>query len=433
MKILSFNKCEIFAYCSIIAFVCFLLCSDTLNAETGNGYDSYSAAVQQVKTGNYSDAIKFINEAVNSEPSNHSYIAYKGYILRNTGDFENALSSINKAIQLNPGTGWYYVEGVVSSYAIHDLALTKIYCKKALAFGEETLGSSNYEYVKGILENLKTAEYTLNFKFRPDNKRLIYESDGTLCIPVPSEGLPYQNTDYIIINAELIRVQKQSDTELIYLKPSGKGEVSVQCSVIKTPYSYSGEIKKGDHRNELPEAIKEYLKGYERMNPDSKILKSRASVLKGSSDIETISNIIKWINSSKRKGKPPVWKTVDDIVTGRDVECGTGSLLAVALARACGIPARQVWGPIDAGRSYSPGNYLKGHAWFEFYLRGSGWIPVEQFDVSSIGLLPPSYIRMYTTDTDIYDSNPIRNIITIMHDGKWGDIVEFKKRVTEKD
>jgi len=427
------NKNGIFAYCSIIFYICFFLFSDSLNAETGKGYDSYTASVQKVKTGNYSEALKYINEAVNSEPSNHEYIAYKGYILRNTGDFENALSSMNKAIQLNPDTGWYFVEAVVSAYAMRDLTLTKEYCRKALVFGEVTLGNSNYEYVKGILENLRTAEYTLSFKFRPDNKQLIYESDGTLCIPLPSGGLPYQDTNYKFINAELIRVQRQYDTELVYLKPSGKNEVSIQCIVIKKPYSYSEEIKKEGTGSELPEVIKGYLKSYERLNLDSKILKSRAAALKGSSDIETISNIIKWINSSKRKGKPPVWKTVDDIVTGKDVECGTGSLLAVALVRACGIPARQVWGPIDAGRNYSPENYLKGHAWFEFYLRGSGWIPVEQFDVCSIGMLPPFYIRMYTTDTDIYDSTPIRNIITIMHDDKWGDIVEYRKSVTGDD
>lgn len=432
-KIKFLNKYGIFAYCSIIALICFVLFSDYLNAETGKGYQSYASAIQKVKNGNYPDALKNINEAVNSEPSNHEYLAYKAYILRNTGDFENALSFINKAIQLNPGTGWYYVEAAVSAYAAGDLTLSKEYCIKALRFREGVLGSSNYEYVKGILENLKTAEYTLNFKFKPDNKQLIYESDGTLCIPLPSGGLPYQDTNYKLINAELISVQKKSDTELIFLKPSGKGVVSIQCIVIKKSYSYSGEIKKANHRSELPEAVKVYLKSYERLNLDSIILKSKADALKGSSDIETISNIIKWINSSKSKGKPPVWKTVDDIVTGKDVECGTGSLLAVALARACGIPARQVWGPIDAGRSYSPENYLKGHAWFEFYLRGSGWIPVEQFDVSSIGLLPPSYIRMYTTDTDIYDNDVIRNIIAIMYDSKWSDIVEFRKKVIDKD
>ncbi|GEM_PF-3775848 len=76
---------------------------------------------------------------------------------------------------------------------------------------------------------------------------------------------------------------------------------------------------------------------------------------------------------------------------------------------------------------------LKGHAWFEFYLRGSGWVPVEQFDISSIGLLPPSYIRMYTTDTDIFDNNAIRNIVAIMYNDKWGDIVEFSRRVIDKE
>lgn len=417
-----------------LIIVCIILSGPaTKKGSTQTAYDNYLKASENVKTGNYTEALISINKAVDSEPENHEYIAYKGYILRNTGDFENALSCMKRAIQLNSAAGWYYVEAAVSSYALHDLILTKELCIKALSFGEQNLGSSNYDYVKGLLDSLKSAEYTLIFKFKLDNKRLIYEKDGTLCIPVPSAGLPYQTGNFKLINAELIRVQKQFDTDLLYLKPAGQGEISVQCNVIKKLFSFSGDIKKAKPGDKLPAAIREFLKSYERLNLNSQTLKSRAAALKGSSDIETISNIIRWINSTKLKGKPPIWKTVDDIVAGRDVECGTGSLLAVALARACGIPARQVWGPIDAGRNYSPENYLKGHAWFEFYLHGAGWIPVEQFDVSSIGLLPTSYIRMYSTDTDIFDSNPIRNIITIMHNDKWGDIVEFRKRVTDKD
>jgi len=387
-------------------------------------------AAEKVKAGNFTAALASINEAVNEEPENHQYLAYKGYILRNTGDFKNALLCMEKAIEINSEVSWYYAEAVVCAYTMHDLGIAKKYSSRAISFGRESLGAVNYDYVKTVLENLKPAEYTLNFRFNPGNKKLVYENDGTLCIPVPSSGLPYQETKYRIINAELLRAKKDNDFDLIYIKPYGKDEVSVECTIRKTPYSYNREIEKWDSGKEIPSEIRKYLESSDRVNFNSETVKSAAAKIKGANDIDTVNNIMKWINSTKRKGKAPVWKTADDIIRGKDVECATGSLAVVAIARACGIPARQVWGPIDAGRGYSPENYLKGHVWFEFYLRGAGWIPAEQFDMSSVGLLPSSYIRMMTSPTHLFDNVPLSNIMTIMHNDKWGDIIEYRKSVT---
>jgi hypothetical protein len=155
--------------------------------------------------------------------------------------------------------------------------------------------------------------------------------------------------------------------------------------------------------------------------------------LKEKTDLETIENIIKWIHQTKIYDKTAIiWKTASDIVVSKKVDCGTASFVAVALARANGIPARQVWGVIDAGRSFSPEGYLKGHAWFEFYLKGAGWIPVEQFDSSSIAILPISYIRIMTTKTDMNNNKyiPLYNIMNIMNTEPWYDIVKYQRKET---
>jgi tetratricopeptide (TPR) repeat protein len=417
----------------VICFSGLIFSSESANSQN-TAYDNYLNAIEQVKLGNFSDALVSINNSLVKEPENHEYLAYKGYILRNNNDFENALSCMEKAIEINSKVGWYYVEAVVSAYNLQDLELSKKYCENAITFGKENLGTSNFDYVNNLLENLKTVEYILDFKFNPTNKSLVYEGDGTLCIPVPSTDLDYQKTIYKITNATLIKSEKDNDFELIYIKPTGKSEVSVLCTITKIPYSYSLKIENANASEEIPVEVEKYLESSDRVNLNSDIIKSTAKPLKSSTDLETIKNIINWVNSSKSYAKvPPVWSAVDDIIKSKTVECATGSLAVVALARACGIPARQVWGPINAGIEYSPENYLKGHVWFEFYLRGSGWIPVDQFDISTIGLLPTSYIRMMTSDTHLFDNIPLGNIMTIMHNETYGDIIEFNKTVKNDD
>lgn len=414
----------------IICLVLLLLISSNAKSQnTANDY--YLKSIENVKQNDFSNALININKAVEKEQKNHDYLSYKGFILRNNKNYEEALITMEKAIQLNSNVGWYYVEAVVSAYELKNLILAKKYSDKAITFGESNLGKSNYDYVKGISENLKSYEYTLYFKFNPKNPKLVYESDKTLCIPMPSSNLPYQKTTYKISGATLIKSDKSQDFELIYIKPTSNQEVIITCTVLKTPYSYSEELKKANRNNTIPENIKPYLNSSARLDLNSEKVQNTAKQLKGTTTLQTVLNTIKWLNNSKKYDKAPTWNKVSDIISADIMECATGSLEVIALLRANGIPARQVWGPIDAGRNYSPENYLKGHVWFEFYLAGAGWIPVEQFDVSSIGILPISYIRMMTNQDHLFDNIPLGNIMTIMNVENYGDIVEYERKTVE--
>jgi transglutaminase-like putative cysteine protease len=53
----------------------------------------------------------------------------------------------------------------------------------------------------------------------------------------------------------------------------------------------------------------------------------------------------------------------------------------VALARAAGVPAREVFG-LRLGKEAGVSDLTKGHhCWAEFYLPGYGWVPVDPADV----------------------------------------------------
>lgn len=61
-------------------------------------------------------------------------------------------------------------------------------------------------------------------------------------------------------------------------------------------------------------------------------------------------------------------------------KCADISSVFVALARAAGVPARDVWG-LKLGK-HAEDDITSGlHCWAEFYLPGTGWIPVDPADV----------------------------------------------------
>jgi len=392
-------------------------------------YEDYAKAAKLVQGKNYPEALTYINLAVQKEPKNSEYVAFKGLILRLNNSHDEALASMQAAISMNPDVSWYYVEAVVSAQVLQDIALARQYAEKAKSFGIEALGEGNYTYVSNMADSLKTTKYTLTFKFDPKKTNLLYETDGSVCFPVPSSSLPYQSSTYTLSGATLVSSDQTRGFDLICVKPAGTQEVSIVAAVTKTPYSYRDSMKKEDPMAATPADIQVYLQATDRLTINSSLVRKTAAPLKGNTDQETMKNIVNWVLQNMKYGAPPAtWKTVDELILGKVVECGTGSLTAVALARANGIPARQVWGVGDFGRSYSPENYLKGHVWLEFYVRGAGWIPVDEFDRSSLGLLPSHYTRMMTWDTDLYNNIPLANMMMMMKDPTWGDIVAFTKQ-----
>ncbi len=71
---------------------------------------------------------------------------------------------------------------------------------------------------------------------------------------------------------------------------------------------------------------------------------------------------------------------VEATLASRSGKCADISSVFVALARAAGVPAREVFG-LRLGRQGETDITDGHHCWAEFYLPGRGWVPVDPADV----------------------------------------------------
>ena len=76
---------------------------------------------------------------------------------------------------------------------------------------------------------------------------------------------------------------------------------------------------------------------------------------------------------------------VEATLAARTGKCADISSVFVALARAAGVPAREVFG-LRLGKPGQTDLTDGHHCWAEFYLPGTGWVPVDPADVRKIML-----------------------------------------------
>ncbi len=76
---------------------------------------------------------------------------------------------------------------------------------------------------------------------------------------------------------------------------------------------------------------------------------------------------------------------VEATLAARSGKCADISSVYVALARAAGVPAREVFG-LRLGRRGQTDLTDGHHCWAEFYLPGTGWVPVDPADVHKVML-----------------------------------------------
>jgi len=97
-------------------------------------------------------------------------------------------------------------------------------------------------------------------------------------------------------------------------------------------------------------------------------------------------------------------------------KCTDISSIYVALARAAGVPAREVLG-LRSGRGKDQDVTTWQHCWAEFYLPGYGWVPVDPADVRKAMLLR----KLVLQDEAVED----------LRDYFWGRVDQYRIKVAE--
>ena len=253
------------------------------------------------------------------------------------------------------------------------------------------------------------------------------KKQGMYFIPLPTQNLPYQDTNYEITGCNNKKIVTQTENNVLYFIPTNNKLITLKAEVTINPYSYKKQLTQYEEKTDSSKEIEIYLKPSDRINPNSPVINTLAVSLKKENKIKTIKNILLWMKNNI-KYKIEDFQNADDIIKRGYGECGGWSALFTALCRASGIPAREVWGVIEdptPERKFAPSGHLKGHAWAEFYLYGQGWIPVEPQSPATLGLLPCTYIRLYHYDpyTHISGDENLRPSINMVLMG--GDIPEY--------
>ena len=153
----------------------------------------------------------------------------------------------------------------------------------------------------------------------------------------------------------------------------------------------------GTARPEDRAVLAKYLAATDLMPTDGIVKKTSASIVKGAKgDLEKARAIYEWVVETTFRdpktrgcGVGDVRFMLENNVLGG--KCADLNALFVALARAEGIPARDVYGirVADSALGYKSlgksGDITKAqHCRAEFYLAGHGWVPVDPADVRKV-------------------------------------------------
>lgn len=170
----------------------------------------------------------------------------------------------------------------------------------------------------------------------------------------------------------------------LYGDTKGRGILSVPRPVFVLPYKKGGTLK--DSGAKMPVDVLPYLAANDYLPSDNPKVKALAEkTVKGKKGtLARARAVYDWTianthrdNSVKGCGLGQAIRTLTEANGGG--KCADISSVFITVARAAGIPARDVFGLRTKGKDGAiTGDF---HCWAEFYLPGTGWVQVDPADV----------------------------------------------------
>lgn len=139
----------------------------------------------------------------------------------------------------------------------------------------------------------------------------------------------------------------------------------------------------------IPYEIKEYLESTAFIPTDGRIREIALGITGDKRKIsEKARAVYQWVVENTTRD-PDVkgcgTGEVEKVIAKRSGKCADISSVFVSLARAAGVPAREVFG-LRLGKKDEEDMTGGHHCWVEFYVPGYGWVPADPADVRKIML-----------------------------------------------
>src|SRR3989338_7324944 len=155
----------------------------------------------------------------------------------------------------------------------------------------------------------------------------------------------------------------------------------------------------------LPAEINEYLKSTAFIPTDGKVKEIALSVTNSKQKIsEKARAVYQWVVENMVRD-PDVkgcgTGEVEIQITKRSGKCADISSVFVSIARAAGVPAREVFG-LRLGKKDEEDMTGGHHCWAEFYVPGYGWVPADPADVRKAMLVDKLDLKGAKDKIDYY-------------------------------
>jgi len=398
------------------------------------GEAALQRALKPGAEGRHAEALTALETLAAACPPDARVHAWAGHHGRLAGEPERALAQAGAAVRLDPSVAWYHVSLALCAADAEAWELAFETAARALALPADQVGADNTAALR-LLLGKRTRVYEITWELDPAKGHL---HQGRMWLPLPTDGLPTQRRlDVRIEGAVRWGTQVVQGNELAWFEPAPGRRIRLFARVRTGPPSFRRVLReKPPARFPDPAALSAevaaYLGATPRVDPRLPGVAALARTLKAAAPIETVTRVLDWMRNNVEY-RITGFTTVDEVLARRHGECGGQSALIVALLRACGLPAREVWGVIEdlsPGRDFAPAGHLKGHLWVEVFLGDAGWVPLERDTTSRLGNVPPHYVRMThlppSDDTAPHRVRPVDQMILM-----GGDLPKFSNVSTE--
>ncbi|MBI5185458.1 MAG: transglutaminase domain-containing protein [Nitrospinae bacterium] len=231
-------------------------------------------------------------------------------------------------------------------------------------------------------QNSGTVEFTITIDAPEESK------DVRLWVPYPVSDRDQSIGD--------IKIAGNYDNQGIYKEP-GDGNMALYAEwkspaeerrlTISFKATAMERVRKDFTPNQagIPAEVERYTKAEPLIPTDGEVAKAALEATKGKKTIaEKARAVYDWVVENTVRDPEAQGcglGNVEVTIAKKSGKCVDLSSVFVALARAAGVPAREVFG-LRLGKEPGASDLTKGHhCWGEFYLPGYGWTPVDPADV----------------------------------------------------
>jgi tetratricopeptide (TPR) repeat protein len=398
------------------ALVCLIAVISAMPAfvrgEEGSASELAQKAERYARDKKYDQAIEAIHKAIELAPRNDHYLMLASEIERRAGRFADGVKHALAAIKINDKVGLYYALVAANAYGDQEPELALQYCRKVIEMGKSKAGEGVYNDAKAYEDMLVKKTYTITWNLDPSDPRHRKFTGDFIPLALPKSNLPYQTTTVQVKGAKSHRIVKSEANDVLRVVPDGDKPFQVITKVTVTPVCYKAKLMKSG--GTLPLDARAYLGTSDFIDPSSPTLKKIAAKVKGKNSVETVKNILAWLQKNVEYKQETAsvakldFKSLDEILQRGHAECRGYTLLFVALCRAAGVPARPVWGVLFLPKGFA------SHNWDEVYVAGIGWVPVDPQKPETFGWLPLSHVRLFMDQRKKYNSEenlPLLNLL----------------------